>query len=221
MKKSNEGNVLFRERSITMGFKMKICLLITTFMLFQLSANTVMSQRKVEFNYENVPLKQILKEIKGQTGYHFFYNVNEINDNQTMSLKANSETTQEILKRLSEKANFDYKISGNQIVLTKKKISKSSPLEKEITGTINDDQGNPLPGASVVVKGTTIGTQTDFDGNFTLEVPDDATIISISFISSLPAHARVYPPLSLENSSVTCLTAVKTISRSDLNFSSA
>lgn len=182
MKKSNEGNVLFRECSITMGFKMKICLLISTFMLFQLSANTVMSQKKVDFNYQNVPLKQILNEIKGQTGYHFFYNVNEINDNQITSLKANSETTQQILKRLSDKANFNYKISGNQIVLTKKIASKSRSLEREITGTINDDQGMPLPGASVVVKGTTIGTQTDFDGNFTLEVPDDTTIISISFI---------------------------------------
>lgn len=54
-------------------------------------------------------------------------------------------------------------------------------IQSTITGVVNDENGSPLPGASVVVKGTTDGTQTDFDGNFTIEAPSDGTLI-ISYI---------------------------------------
>ena len=49
--------------------------------------------------------------------------------------------------------------------------------EQEITGTVKDTEGVPLPGASVVVKGTTTGTQTDFDGNYTINANDGCLVI--------------------------------------------
>ena len=54
--------------------------------------------------------------------------------------------------------------------------------QKTITGTVLDENGSPLPGASVVEKGTINGTQTDFDGNFTLEISSDATTLEVSYI---------------------------------------
>lgn len=54
--------------------------------------------------------------------------------------------------------------------------------EKRITGKVTDQTGAPIPGASVVVKGTTIGTTTDNDGNFTLSIPNNAQTLTVSFV---------------------------------------
>ena len=170
-------------RGKKMDLKMKISLVLAFFVLFQLSANTVLSQKKIEFNLKEVPLKTILDKIKSQSDYSFFYNVNEINENKKVSFIAKKETVQKVLENLSKIADFSYVINGNQIVLTKKfEISYISSQDTEITGIVKDDEGNPLPGANVVVKGTTIGAQTDFDGNFSIEVPEGNSILSISYI---------------------------------------
>ncbi|MBQ4913861.1 TonB-dependent receptor [Maribacter sp. MMG018] len=136
----------------------------------------------MDFDYNDVPLKRILKEIKSQTGYRFFYSVKEIDDNQKTSLKAQRETIREVLERLSKKTGFDFRINENQIVLTKRVSAINTPQEREIKGTIKDVDGNPLGGASVLEKGTTNGTTTDFDGNFTISVTDDNAVLTVSYI---------------------------------------
>ncbi len=183
MKKSDEDYVLDKERSKKLHLKMKFCFLLASLVLFQLSANPLMSQKKMEFDYDNVPLKRILKEIKSQTGYRFFYNVKEIDDRQRTSLKADKETIREVLNKLAPKANLDYTINENQIVLTRKVITTNAPpQERQISGTVRDENGTPLPGASIVEKGTTNGTESDFDGNFSISVQDEDAILVISYI---------------------------------------
>lgn len=182
MKKCNERNVPTKKRSKKLNFKMKFCFLMASFMLFQLSANSVMSQKKMDFEYENVSLKRVLKEIKSQTGYRFFYNVKEIDDNQKTSIDANGETIHEVMMKLSTKVNFDFKINDNQIVLTRKITTSSLNQEREIKGTVKDQDGQSLPGANVLVKGTSTGTQTDLDGNFSISVPEGNETLVISYI---------------------------------------
>lgn len=182
MKKSDVDNAFEKRRCKKLNFKMKFCFLVASIMLFQLSANSVMSQKKMEFNYSNVPLKRILNEIKTQTGYRFFYNVKEIDDTQKTSLNVEKETIREVLNKLSIKTNFDFRINGNQIVLTQKENTAHTSQETEIRGTVKDRDGQPLPGASVVEKGTNNGTQSDFDGNFSIEVADSNAILVVSYI---------------------------------------
>ncbi len=182
MKKCDEDHALWKKRGKKLNFKMKCCFLLASLMLFQLSANSVLSQERMEFNYDDVPLKRILKEIKSQTGHRFFYNVKEIDDKQKISLSADKETIREVMDKLAGRANFDFKINKNQIVLTRRKTTYDSVQEIEISGTITDVNGTPLPGASIVEKGTTNGTQSDFDGNFTIAVSSQNSIIVISYI---------------------------------------
>lgn len=182
MKKSDVDNAFEKRRCKKLNFKMKFCFLVASIMLFQLSANSVMSQKKMEFNYSDVPLKRILNEIKTQTGYRFFYNVKEIDDTQKTSLNVEKETIREVLNKLSVKTNFDFRINGNQIVLTQKVNTAHTSQETEIRGTVKDRDGQPLPGASVVVKGTDNGTQSDFDGNFIIEVANSNAILVVSYI---------------------------------------
>ena len=168
-----------------MTLKMKLSLLLSFFVICQLTANDIYSQKKMRFQFENAPLKEILKEIKSQSGYRFFYNVNEINDDKRTSLSAEDENVFPVLNRLTSREGLTYTINGNQIVLKKVQIGSIDDTTKdqfEITGTVKDSQGGPLAGANILVKGTTNGTQVDFDGNFTLELEDSNAILVVSYL---------------------------------------
>ncbi len=182
MKKCDSYNGDGIDRCTKTNLKMKLSLVMAFLMLFQLSANSVMSQKKIEFDYDGVPLKQVLKEIKSQTGYRFFYNVKEIDDSKRTFFSAERETIDQVLNRLSIKADFAFKINGNQIILTKTPPTSTNIQEKEVKGSIKDKDGQVLSGASVVVKGTTTGVQTDFDGNFTIVMPEGHSVLVISYI---------------------------------------
>ncbi|SDF18128.1 TonB-linked outer membrane protein, SusC/RagA family [Pricia antarctica] len=182
MEKNDEHVVLKKEHVKKLNFKMKFCLLTACFMLFQLSANSLMSQKKMEFEYDNVPLKRILNEITSQTGYRFFYNVKEIDDKQKISLNINGENVREVMNELAVKANFDFKINENQIVLTQGKTTSHKFQEREIEGTVTDEQGTPLPGANIIEKGTANGVTADFDGNFSISTDNENAILVVSYI---------------------------------------
>ncbi|MEX0314027.1 MAG: TonB-dependent receptor [Allomuricauda sp.] len=162
---------------------MKISFLLTFFIICQLSASDIYSQKRVHFDLENVPLKEVLNEIKKQSGYKFFYNVKEIDDTKRTSLSASDEKIFAVLDRLSTKESLEYSINGNQIILKKQSLNKIlSKDQQEIRGSVKDGDGNPLPGANILVKGTTNGTQADFDGNFTLELEDTNATLVVSYL---------------------------------------
>ncbi|MEX0359651.1 MAG: carboxypeptidase-like regulatory domain-containing protein, partial [Allomuricauda sp.] len=174
----------FLVTSNKMTLKMKLSFVLSFFVICQLAANDMYSQKKMRFQFENTPLKEILKEIKEQSGYKFFYNVNEINDNKKTSLRAEDENVFPVLNRLTSKEGLSYTINGSQIVLKKIEIGATGLLleQHELTGSVKDNQGNPLAGANILVKGTTNGTQADFDGNFTLELADANATLVISYL---------------------------------------
>ncbi len=186
-------DVLHRNRRRKTNLKMKLSFVAVFFFILQLSANSMFSQKKIDLDYKEVPLKTVLDEIKAQTDYNFFYNVNEINTERSVTFKVKRETIDKVLSKLGNLANFDFKINESQIVLTAKLIQVSDVAEQdtEVSGTITDKSGAPLPGANVLVKGTTVGAQADFDGKFTLEVPEGRTILEISYIGFRPMEVDI------------------------------
>ncbi len=177
-------DVLQRNRRRKSNLKMKLSFVAIFFFMLQLSASSVFSQKKIDLDYKEVPLKTVLDEIKAQTDYNFFYNVKEIDDDATVTFKVKRETIDKVLSKLGILADFDFKINERQIVLTAKSkpTPEASEQDMEISGTITDKSGTPLAGANVLVKGTTVGAQADFDGKFTLEVPEGKTILEVSYI---------------------------------------
>ena len=82
-------------------------------------------------------------------------------------------------------SNYIFELTENKNILVKKKqLFETSEDSQEfvVSGIIKDHKGNPLPGANVVEKGTTNGTQTDFDGKFVLEVTDKKAVLVISYL---------------------------------------
>lgn len=146
--------------------------------------STGITQEKINLNVIQRPISEVIEEIKKQTSYKFFYITDDIDLNQNTTIEVTQQSITNVLKILFAPTNINFKIAGQQIILKKKSaLQKSFIIEKDIMGKVKDSYGNTLPGASVILKGTTIGTETDFDGNFSLTIPDDsAEILVISYI---------------------------------------
>lgn len=148
----------------------------------------------IEVNNESV--QNVLKEIECQSEYSFFYDNQKINTSRKVSIRSDGEDVFSILEELFEDTNVTYKVLDNSIILS---VTDSNPAKgikeklqsyRKVTGVITDPQGEPIIGANVVVKGTTLGTITGLDGDFSLEVPDRAVLL-ISFIGYVQKEVTI------------------------------
>ncbi len=137
---------------------------------------------KVTIINKSISFKELFAEIEQQTGYSFFYNNDDFDIEQKVSVNAKNQTIDSLLKQVLPK-DFTTKINGKQITLVKKSSNQIKSSEKiSINGTIKDENGEPLIGATIVVDGTTNGTITMVDGSFSLNnVPINSTV-EFSFI---------------------------------------
>lgn len=175
--------------------KMRLTTLFLIVSLFQLQANESYAQKtKVTLTLENVSIESVLNEIESLTDFKFIYKSSEIDYQKIVSIKAKKEHISIILKNIFDGSNTVFKIVDKQIIL-KKEYVIDPPLPDlnlelkpnknqgyDVKGVITDVNGQPLPGASIIEKGTTNGTQTDFDGNYSLTVNDENAILVVSYL---------------------------------------
>ncbi|OXA78848.1 TonB-linked outer membrane protein, SusC/RagA family [Flavobacterium aquidurense] len=162
-------------------------------------ANSVNGQRKLDtkvtITVANLSLDNALSKIEKSAHVKFSYNSRLPQLNQKVSIEANEETLSSILNRILVPFNISYSEVSNQIILQKNvaadpfssatnhdslfEILVAGPI---IKGKVTDSNGSPLPGATVMAKGTKIAVLTDFDGNFSIEMPANSTTIVISYV---------------------------------------
>lgn len=135
---------------------------------------------QVTVNVKQQTIKQALRAIEKTTDYRFFYS-NQLPDlNKTVSFEVNDQSIDATLAKLLNGTGLVYeKREDNQIYLAAGKTGTATPVK--ITGTIVDDNNEPVIGANVSIKGTTTGTITDMDGKFSLEASKGMTLL-ISYI---------------------------------------
>jgi len=122
------------------------------------------------------PLKEVLDKIEKNTKLVFFYNDKDINLKRKVTINQKDQPVSAILTELFRNTGNTFKIDGNQVYILKKAEQKETgvkPVDKKtkIEGTIKDEGGEPVIGATVAILGTTIGAATDINGRFSLEVP--------------------------------------------------
>ena len=143
-------------------------------------AETVSSQSiRITLNKNNVRLENILNDIESQTNLLFIYN-KDVNVNKKVSVKAENISLQEVLQNLFDN-NVSFKIEGSYIVLSPTGTTGAAQQTKRTVKGVVEDALGPIAGANVVEKGTTNGTITDMDGNFTLNAAPNAVLV-ISYI---------------------------------------
>lgn len=173
---------------------MRLSLVLCMLTIFCASATVSYSQvNEISLHLEDATLEQALEAIKQQSEYSFWYRNDEINLGRKVSVNINNQNIANVLDRLLATQGLAYTINEKHIVIYKTNEKASHPMitdNKKITGKVTDEKNEPIIGANVVVKGSTTGTITDMDGNFTLEVPDQATLL-VSYIGYTPKEVAV------------------------------
>ncbi len=158
----------------------KLTIVLLTVAIFQVTAASVYSQNtKISLSMEQVSLKQVVKEIKRSTEYKFLYQSDLFEGMPKVSINTSEATINEILDQLIVSKGFEYEIEDKTIII--RKSNKVAP-EVAVTGRITDaENGDPVVGATIVIKGTTRGAVTDANGEFSLEADEGAQLV-ISFV---------------------------------------
>ncbi|OIP48234.1 MAG: hypothetical protein COZ16_09070 [Flavobacteriaceae bacterium CG_4_10_14_3_um_filter_31_253] len=185
IKKRTHHSLLFN-----LNIKMRITTLLLMISLFQLQANGTYAQKTlVSLDYENVSLETVFNKIESITDYKFVFKDKDVDYKKNVSIKATKEELSDVLKKLFANTKIGFSLNGKQIILIPKNqevsISTNSIINTQqikISGIIIDENKNPLPGASIVIKGTLKGTETDFNGKFILDVESETSIIVVSFL---------------------------------------
>ncbi|MEG2066248.1 MAG: TonB-dependent receptor [Tannerellaceae bacterium] len=168
---------------------MKITSLFLFALIFCLHAENTNSQNvKVTIKQKNADLENVLNSIENQTDYLFVYN-KYVNVNRKVSLDLNKSNLEEVLNHLFKGTDVKYTVDGKYIILSPRQESEVTAQQiaqqgRTVTGVVKDTKGDPVIGANVSVPKTNIGTITDIDGKFTLEVSDNAQL-QVSFIGYL------------------------------------
>lgn len=176
----------------------KIKLLFISLSLFIpiLMNATEHSNVAISLDFTNAPLSEVLDEIGRQASLSMVYNTKDVNPNRRVTVRADREKLSSVMAKLLKDTNANYSVRENYLVVysTKKNLEISSTTQqapRTVKGTVSDEFGEPLIGVSVLVQGTTKGTITDIDGNYTLEISDDKAVLEFSYIGYQKMTLRV------------------------------
>ena len=150
--------------------------------VFSVSAQST----NVSLDFKNERVEKVLASIKSQTGMSLVFSDQLVDVNRKVTMQLKDVTLKEALTRLLSGINLTFEIRNNKIYFIEKKaVSQPGSRKKRVTGVVKDVMGEPLIGANVVEKGrSTNGVITDFNGKFTLEVDESASLV-VSYIGYL------------------------------------
>ena len=161
---------------------MRLFLFLMCFFTFSLSANTFAQQERVSLNMTGVTVKMLLDEIQRQTDLHFIFNTEQTNQLGKVSVDVKNETVENVLKRLFEGTDLTYSFRDNIIVVKRRVESAVRQDMFQIVGKVTDEKKQPMPGVTVRLEGSTVGTATNSKGIFTLMLPVRKGVLEFSFV---------------------------------------
>jgi len=164
---------------------MKITVILLLAFCFEVHAKGFAQQ--ISLSEKNAPLEKVFKEIGKQSGYHFLYTDEMLQDAHAVSISVKNVSLKDVLDKLFKEQPLQYTIMDKTVIVKPKKelpLAKTvvTTLPPLIKGIVRDAAGNPLVGATVGVKGSNKVTQTNLNGEFTLEVPDEKSVLVISYV---------------------------------------
>ena len=156
-----------------------------------IAENTLAQNTKVSFSVQNETIADVLEAVEKQTDFIFIYDNENVDVNRKVTLEVKQLSLFDVLNRLFRNTDIAYTIVNEKIILNKEKSFISmQQQQKQVTGTIKDENGNSVIGATVFVEGTTIGAVTDVDGRFTIEADGNSTL-QVRYIGYVTAYVPV------------------------------
>nr|MBD3621588.1 TonB-dependent receptor [Sunxiuqinia sp.] len=182
------------------GFKkmflvMRLSVLLLLVSVLSAVGNSYSQSTKFSLRLNNATIKQVFTEIEENSEYIIVYSDDILDVSKEVSVIVRNSSVEKILDQIFSGTAVDYTIKDRQIVITQRAenplASMSQQAENIVSGKVVDSEGMPLPGVTVLVKGTTTGTITDFDGEFNLSVPDNAEVLVFSFVGFQPQEVSI------------------------------
>ena len=172
----------------------------------------------VTLDLRGATMEEFARQVKQQTGYTFFYNDLTAPELEPITLQTENTLLGDVLREVVGSRGYDFVVEGKTIIFKK---AVPQPRAVKVTGRVDDEHGEPLPGVSVVLKGTMTGVATDINGEFTLMVPDAEAVLVFSFVGmktqELPVVAdkpmRVVLESASEQMDEVVVTGVQTIEK--------
>ena len=164
--------------------KIKLVFLVLVLGFSSLNAKVWSQQDRIDLVFENMNMVQLFEQIQQKTNLKFVFNHEDV-QKYTVSGKVHYKTVSEILDLVFVDKPLRYEITSDHVVIfyAEQQDDEKKVAGIKVKGTVTDEEGIPLPGVTVMIKWTTIGTATDIDGKFNLEVPQaDTTKLIFTFV---------------------------------------
>ena len=166
-------------------------------------ASSLSLSAQITILLKNQSTRDVIREIERVSDYRFFFNVGLSDLDKRISIDVKDSDIQSVLSEIGRQTSITYVIKeNNQVVLmdgsgSSPEMTPRQTIKRSVTGTVSDMRGEPVIGANVMVKGTRLGTVTDMDGHFALEVPEGATL-QVSYIGYVDQSVEVSQQSVLE-----------------------
>ena len=179
--KKNSFFVSSNVKKYCIGLKLCSTLLIIS-LLLSVNLKAEGQAKKKTLSLKNVSISEALKEIKKATGYSFIFNKKSIDESLLVNVNINKNDINSTMEQCLENTGLTYNIKNEIIVLVKKPKTFIKPQSIIVKGTVKDEKGQPLPGVTILIKGTQTGVSSDIDGHFKIDVTGTSKVLKISFM---------------------------------------
>lgn len=177
-------NVLLYLKKPQLTFLMRTVIFLFTTAIFSLTPSNIISQNsgiKIAEN-QNLTVDQVFELIMQQTDYNFVYEDGIFANFPTVEVKKGKISTTKLLQKSLFNRNLNIIVSSGNTIIIREESVLSKFQQKEVSGTVTDKSGLPLPGVTVIIKGTTTGTTTNFEGKYTIQVPNPEHVLEFTFL---------------------------------------
>jgi TonB-linked SusC/RagA family outer membrane protein len=181
MKKKSK-NTGFLYRVFQNDLKLKLTTLLILVAMFNIRGNTYAQKTKVTLELNNSTIEKVIETIEQKTDFRFIYKLSDIDLDRVISISVKDQSINIVLDKLFKGTPTEFKVRDTQIILKKPELKTQNVQKQTVTGIITDENGSPLPGATVSEEGTKNGVVTDFDGKFQLTVESNTSVIVVSFV---------------------------------------
>ena len=157
---------------------MRLSLILILFSVLTASASVYSQSTKISLDLKNVTITEAFNVIENQTYFRFVYDDKLFDDERVVSLNAKEQNIEEILSQIFPNNEVSYKILEDNLIV----FLPNEQSDKSVKGKVVDNNGEPLPGVTVLLKGTMQGTVTSADGTFSIDVNDASSVLVFSFV---------------------------------------
>jgi len=177
---------------------MKLSTLLLFVNLLQISAIGLSQTERFTIKGEGIQIRDLLDQVESESDYKFLYRSEYVNDKQ-VSLDAESVTLEDLLSLAFINSDITYQMLNDKLIVIAPKAFADPVQDYKITGKVTDaSTGEPLPGVNILIEGTLLGTISDVDGNYSIEVPNTETVLLFSFVGYITERMEVGSRVSLD-----------------------